>query len=95
MANSVTLAPPTLSLPRKGGGDVLARSHFLSTSPLAGEAGRGESARLPVRCLPPPSIPPHKGEGSDGARSDQQVSLPLVGREQGWGDSPTKDARHG
>jgi len=49
MANSVTLAPPTLSLPRKGGGDVLARSRFLSTSPLAGEAGRGESLILGAR----------------------------------------------
>jgi len=39
MANSVTLAPPTLSLLRKGAGDVPAQPFF--TSPLAGEAGRG------------------------------------------------------
>jgi hypothetical protein len=46
-----------------------------------------------ARCPPPPltaAFPPHKGEGALEALSlehshDRRVSLPLVGRDQGWG----------
>src|SRR5688572_24744682 len=42
---------------------------------------------------PPPSFPPHKGEGGDGTACRgtfayspaERASLPLVGRERGWG----------
>jgi len=64
-------------------------------SPSLSLPRKGVSRKRRAVCPPPPSIPPHKGEGGSGGESRQQVSLPLVGREQGWGDSPTIGARHG
>src|SRR5690606_12504151 len=34
---------------------------------------------------PPPSFPPHKGEGGADCGFGSFVPLPLVGRDQGWG----------
>jgi hypothetical protein len=53
-------------------------------------------------CIPPPLTPPHKGEGDflpalHGAnladfssKSIAGISLPLVGRDQGWGKLPRR-----